>query len=72
MNIAILTGGLSTERAVAQRSGKNMSDWAMTAGHTVELFDLPEQIDVFLYRYKEFDLTIPVFHGRYGEDGVIT
>ncbi len=72
MNIAILTGGISTERAVAQRSGKNMSDWAMTAGHTVELFDLPEQIDLFLYRYKEFDLTIPVFHGRYGEDGVIT
>ena len=72
MKIAILTGGISTERAVALRSGKNMSDWAVMAWYDVEIFDLPEQIDTFLSRYKEFELVIPVFHGRYWEDGVIT
>jgi D-alanine-D-alanine ligase len=72
MYIAILTGWISTEREVALRSGANMRDYCERAGHTSEVFDLPTDLDTFLSKYKTYDFVIPVFHGRYGEDGVIT
>ena len=72
MNIAILTGGISTERTVALRSGDNMHEWVQKAGHESDVYDVPEQIDSFLAKYKTYDLVIPVLHGRYGEDGIIT
>ena len=72
MHIAILTGGTSTERAVALRSGANMNEWVQFAWHTSEIFDLPTDLDIFLWKYKIYDLVIPVFHGQYGEDGQIT
>jgi D-alanine-D-alanine ligase len=49
-----------------------MKDWVEIAGNTCESFDLPKDIDLFLSKYKTYDLVIPVLHGRYGEDGVIT
>lgn len=70
--IAILTGGISTERAVALRSGENMRDWCIIAGYEADIYDIPESIDIFLSKYQEYDLVIPMLHGRYGEDGVIT
>ncbi len=72
MNIAILTWGISTERAVALRSGANMQDWITTAGHTSDLYDFPTDIPDFLSKYDTYDLVIPVLHGIYGEDGQIT
>ncbi len=72
MHIAILTWGISTEREVALRSGANMKDWVEKSGYTCESFDLPLEVDIFLSKYKTYDLVIPVFHGRYGEDGQIT
>lgn len=52
MHIAILTWWISTEREVALRSGANMSDWAIRAGHTSEIFDFPSDIHRFLQRYQ--------------------
>ncbi len=72
MHIAILTWWISTEREVALRSGENMRDWCEKGGHTVDTYDIPESIDIFLTRYKEYSLVIPMLHGRYGEDGIIT
>ena len=72
MHIAILTGGISTEREVALRSAENMEKWVKIAGHTTEVFDFPGDIDSFLSKYTSFDLVIPMFHGRYGEDGIVT
>lgn len=72
MHIAILTWWISTEREVALRSGANMRDWCITAWHTVDVYDIPESIDMFLSQYKEYNLVIPMLHGRYGEDGIIT
>jgi D-alanine-D-alanine ligase len=70
--IAILTGGISTERAVALRSGENMKNWCENAGYAVDVYDIPDQIDDFLWRYMGYELIIPVLHGRYGEDGIIS
>ncbi len=72
MHIAIITGGISTERAVALRSGDNMRDWCTTARHTVDLYDFPAGLPDFLVKYRTYDLVIPMFHGVYGEDGQIT
>ncbi len=72
MHIALLTGGISAERPVALRSASNMQEWIKKAWSTYDLYDLPEEIDIFLTQYKKYDLVIPVFHGRYGEDGIVT
>ena len=72
MHIAILTWWISTERAVAIRSGNNMRDWCAHAGHMVDLYDLPIELDWFLEKHKIYDLVIPMFHGIYGEDWQIT
>ena len=71
-NIAILTGGISSERPVALRSAENMENWVKISGHTVSVFDFPEDVENFLKVYKSYELVIPVFHGMYGEDGQIT
>lgn len=49
-----------------------MDDWVKKADHTSEVFDFPSDLDIFLSKYKTYDLVIPVFHGEYGEDGQIT
>ncbi len=72
MQIAILTWGISAERPVALRSATNMLEWIETSWYTADSYDLPEEIDLFLLVYKKYDLVIPIFHGRYGEDGIIT
>lgn len=72
MNIAILTGGISTERQVALRSAKNLKTWIEHSVYTCTSFDLPQELDSFITQYKIFDSVIPLFHGKYGEDGQIT
>ncbi|MDD2486801.1 MAG: ATP-grasp domain-containing protein [Candidatus Gracilibacteria bacterium] len=68
MKIAILSGGTGLERDVALRSAKTFKD---NIRYDNDLYILPEQLDDFLASYKSYDLAIPVFHGKYGEDGII-
>lgn len=72
MRIALLTGGISAERPVALRSVSNMQEWLEHAGADCTVYIFPEKIDDFITQYKSYDLVIPVFHGRYGEDGIVT
>ena len=69
-NIAILTGGVSSEREVAKSSSESVRK-AIQKHSEVAVFDVPYEIDDFLARRKEFNCAIPVFHGRGGEDGTI-
>jgi D-alanine-D-alanine ligase len=71
-HIAILYGGTSSEREVSLRSGKHMQTWCKLAGYSTQLYDLPTDLDTFLREYREYSCIIPVFHGKYGEDGQIT
>lgn len=68
--IALLTGGTSSERAVALRSAVNVRA-ALEESYDVTQFDFPSQIDSFLATRKTFDAAVPVFHGVGGEDGTI-
>lgn len=68
MKTAILTGGTSTEREVSIKSANFFKKfWPKNS----EIFYLPENLEKFLQMRNEFELVIPVFHGKYGEDGMI-
>lgn len=68
--VAVLTGGENSEREVALKSAQNVCR-ALDVNYHVEEFDLPSDLDQFLAQRDEFDVVVPVFHGRGGEDGVI-
>jgi len=69
MRIAVLTGGTSAERQVSMNSADNVRDILDFA--QVEIFVLPEELEDFLRSSKDFELAIPVIHGKGGEDGAI-
>lgn len=72
MYIALLTGGISTERPITLRSCEGLKSFIEEAGHTYDVYDIPTQIDEFLAKYQSYDIVFPYLHGRYGEDGIIT
>lgn len=67
-SIAILTGGWDGEREVGLRSSKYVIA-ALEKDYRIELFNLPEDLDLFLSKYKDFAIAIPIIHGKIGEDG---
>lgn len=68
--VALLTGGDSSEREVALRSAETVFD---SLKHRVEIkqFVFPEQEEEFFALAKTFDVVIPIFHGKGGEDGAL-
>jgi D-alanine-D-alanine ligase-like ATP-grasp enzyme len=49
-----------------------MQTWCKLAGYSTQLYDLPKDLSIFLSEYTKCACVIPVFHGKYGEDGQIT
>lgn len=68
--VAILSGGTSSERAVALRSAENVFAELKTK-FDLKIFDFPNDIDNFYKERKNFIAALPVFHGPGGEDGVV-
>lgn len=69
--IAVLMGGLSNEREVSLRSGKNVFKALLELGYKdVSLIDVDRNIAQKLTELK-IEYAINVLHGRYGEDGCI-
>lgn len=69
-NVAILTGGQSSEREIALLSAASVSE-ALKGRAKTTTFDLPSELDTFLKDRANFDVAVPVFHGKGGEDGAI-
>jgi D-alanine-D-alanine ligase len=69
MRIAIITGGETGEREVSIASAKNVTSAIGFAEH--ETFIFPEDHSKFIDHASNFDLVIPVIHGRGGEDGSV-
>lgn len=70
MNVAILTGGESSEREVALESAASVQEVLQT--HiSVTVFDIPRELPRFLESRDSFDACVPVFHGKGGEDGSV-
>ena len=69
--IAVLCGGLSNEREVSLRSGKNVFKALIDLGYKdVTFVDVNRDIASVLTENK-IEYAINVLHGRYGEDGCI-
>lgn len=69
--IAVLSGGLSSEREVSLRSGKNVYEALKRLGYSnVELIDVDKNIGKVLIE-KNIEVAYNALHGKYGEDGCI-
>lgn len=69
--IAVLCGGLSNEREVSLRSGRNVFKALIELGYkNVTLIDVDRNIASILTDTK-IEFAINMLHGRYGEDGCI-
>ena len=67
--IAVLCGGMSSEREVSLRSGKNCLDALLRLGYkNSSIVDVDENVASNL---KNFDFAYNTLHGKYGEDGCI-
>ena len=67
--IAVLCGGMSSEREVSLRSGKNVLGALQRLGYkNAELVDVSSNI---MNDLKGFEYAYNTMHGKYGEDGCI-
>lgn len=69
--IGVLCGGMSSEREVSLRSGKNCYEALLRLGYkNTEMIDVDKDIAKNLID-KEIELAYIALHGKYGEDGCI-
>ncbi len=69
--IGVLCGGMSSEREVSLRSGKNCYEALKRLGYqNTEIIDVDRNISKTLLD-KKIDIAYIALHGRYGEDGCI-
>lgn len=69
--IAVLCGGLSSEREVSLRSGKNCYEALIRLGYkNTEMLDVDKNIAQVLID-KNIEIAYITLHGKYGEDGCI-
>ena len=68
-NIALLTWW-TKEREISLKSAESVKNH-LTKEHKVDVFVLPEDIHSFIKNYQKYDITIPISHWAYIEDGRI-
>ncbi len=69
--IAVLCGGISSEREVSLRSGKNCFNALERLGYNSILVDVKAIEDLLGLKSKGIEVAFLVTHGKYGEDGKI-
>ncbi|MEK7377044.1 MAG: D-alanine--D-alanine ligase [Candidatus Margulisiibacteriota bacterium] len=69
--IAVLYGGVSNERDVSLRSGKNVFDAIVSMGLDAVLIDTKDKTFISRLSDKKIDIACIMLHGRGGEDGSI-
>ena len=70
--IAVLCGGISSEREVSLRSGTNCFNALTRLGYSnTLLIDIKTIEDIFNLREKKTEVAFLVTHGKFGEDGTI-
>lgn len=68
LNITLLCGGISAERAVSLKSGQGVAAALRRRGHQVFVGDISPD-DLTSLDHLPCDLVFPVLHGEFGEDG---
>ena len=68
LKVAVLTGGIGSEREISLQSGNCVSDALRDAGFDVVTFDTrPDKLDIL--DDNSVDIFFPALHGQFGEDG---
>ncbi len=68
LKIAVLMGGIGTEREVSLKSGENIAGSIAAAGLEVVAFDIrPDEMSIL--DDPSIDVFFPALHGKFGEDG---
>ncbi|MBN2137668.1 MAG: D-alanine--D-alanine ligase [Sedimentisphaerales bacterium] len=68
--VAVLMGGIGTERDISIESGKAVADALAAAGFDVVTADIdPDRLEIL--EDKSIDVFFPVLHGKFGEDGTL-
>ncbi len=70
MKVAVLRGGLSSEREVSLRTGAAVLDAVKKLGHTAIDIDVGHDLPQQLIKAKP-DVAFVALHGTYGEDGCV-
>jgi D-alanine-D-alanine ligase len=71
MNVLVLLGGESPERAVSLRSGRAIADALRASGVSVIEYDPTNGIKVLKELVQKVNIVFPILHGKNGEDGAI-
>jgi D-alanine-D-alanine ligase len=78
LKIAVFYGGISSEREVSIKTGKNILKALIDLGHDAYLVDIKGEFEwvldeisytPMLFKTLGFDLVFNALHGHYGEDG---
>ena len=72
MNVALLTGGFSSEREISIVTGNAIADGLRDEGNIVLVFDIKTPDISFLeklWQKNAFDVVFIAIHGKFGEDG---
>jgi D-alanine-D-alanine ligase len=70
--IAVLCGGISNEREISLRSGKNCFSALKRKNYeNTELIDIKSLEDLLSLKTKNIEAVLLATHGKYGEDGAI-
>ena len=68
LKIAVLTGGIGSEREISIQSGHCISQALITGGFDVATADIqPDNLDIL--EDNSIDVFFPALHGKFGEDG---
>lgn len=70
MNVAVLSGGVSAERAISLESGANVAAALRGIGHAVTPID-PAEMPIQEVDWNRFDVAFLALHGAFGEDGQV-
>lgn len=70
LQVVILSGGDSAERAVSLKSGQAVAEALAANGHHVRIVD-PAEVELEKYDWTGVDAAFIALHGRFGEDGQV-
>lgn len=68
LKVAVLAGGISSERQVSLQSGKTVYEALTEAGFETVLSDITPD-DLSIIEDDTIDVFFPILHGQFGEDG---
>lgn len=68
LKVAVLAGGVGSEREVSLHSGRTVYDALRAADITTVLSDITPQ-DMSILEDASIDVFFPILHGQFGEDG---